>query len=111
MRSKKSLIYENQRNELINQLFKILNIDLDNNLNFFYLHDLDKNIDMQTQILNLEEDIKKYFVAGAWACFSHSDIKRKVLSIIRNIIKEMNYELFSKRKLINKISHTIYYIK
>jgi len=105
--------YESEQDIILNKLFIILNID-DNN-NTFFLSDLDKDIEKQNLILELESDIKKYFICNKWPCFYHVNIKRKVLSIIKNLIKNKNYHIISKRKFRKteqNISYrdTIYYL-
>ena len=111
MRSKINL-YTEERNIILKNLFEIMKInDINNSFN---LHDLDININKQNKILELEPNIRKYFASRSWSCFANCNIKRKVLSIIKNIMKEMNYKILSKRKLIknNEITYydTIYYL-
>jgi hypothetical protein len=105
MRSKINLYIE-ERNNILNELLIILNITEVNNS--FFLHDLDINIDKQNRILELEPCIRKYFASRAWSCFANRNIKRKVLSIIKNIMKEMNYNIMSKRKQIKNNNETYY---
>ena len=104
-------IYIKERQDIINKVFEILNINESNNI--LYLRDLDANEEMQKQILELETDIRKYFVSGAWACFGCPNIKRKVLSIIKYLMKTMNYNIITKRKLLKtgdiKHQETLYY--
>jgi len=108
----KTELYTNERQIILDKLFEILNINEENNT--FFLGDLDNNETKQNQILELESDIRKYFVCGNWACFTNHTIKRKVLSIIKNLINAMNYNIISKRKLIinknNRYHDTIYYL-
>jgi len=108
----KTILYTEERQIILNKIFEIL--DINENNNTFYLYELDSDEKKQNQILELEVDIKKYFVCGSWACFASDNIKRKVLSIIKNLIKDMNYSIISKRKLIKKdnVSYrdTIYYL-
>jgi hypothetical protein len=107
----KTELYTNERQIILNKIFEIL--DINENNNTFYLGDLDADEEKQNQILELEVDIKKNFVCGSWACFANDNIKRKVLSIIKNLMKAMNFNMIPKRKLIKKdnISYrdTIYY--
>ena len=108
---KKSELYTEERQIILNKILEILNINKENNS--FFLKDLDADEKKQNQILELEVDIRKYFSCSSWACFASSDIKRKVLSIIKNIMKVMNCNMIAKRKLIKigKIKHqeTCYY--
>ena len=108
----KTELYTEERQIILNKIFEILDINDENN-NFF-LKDLDNDEKKQNQILELEPDIKKVFVCGNWASFACPNVKRKVLSMIKNIMKAMNYNIISKRKLIinNDIRYrdTIYYL-
>jgi len=109
---KKSDKFTNNQFDILNKIFDIL--DINDNNNTFFLSDLDNNIKLQNNILELENDIKTYFACSTWASFSNYNVKRKVLSIIRNLIKNMDYCVISKRKFRKKdnISYrdTIYYI-
>ena len=107
----KTELYTNERQIILDKIFKILNINENNNT--FYLSDLDKDEEKQSRILELESDIRKYFVCGAWSCFNNHNVKRKVLSIIRNLVKFMNYNVISNRKIRKndetQYRDTIYY--
>ena len=108
----KSDKYIKERLEILKKIFSLL--DFNENNNTFYLSDLDKNESLQKGILELETEIKKYFASSTWSGFSNINVKRKVLSIIRNLIKDMNYSIIPKRIFRKKedISYrdTIYYI-
>jgi hypothetical protein len=107
----KTELYTNEQQIILNKIFEILNIDENNNT--FYLSDLDADEEKKNKILELESDIKKYFACAAWACFNNTNIKRKVLSIIRNLVKIMDYNVISNRKFRKKddikYRDTIYY--
>ena len=92
----KTDLYTKEREIILDKLFQILNINEKNNT--FFLGDLDADEDKQNQILVLETDIRKYFASAHWACFNNHNIKRKVLSIIKNVGKIMNYNIISNRK-------------
>jgi len=105
--------YDNERKELLIKLFNILGINENNNT--ILLHDLDTNEKLQNEILSLEPDIKKYFFCGKWSCFSDPNIKRKYLSFIKYLMKDMDYYMMSQRKFFklengNTYRDTIYHI-
>ena len=108
----KTELYTDERQIILNKIFEILNINDSNNT--FFLKDLDNDEKKQNQILELESDIRKFFVCGNWACFTNHNIKRKALSIIKNLINDMNYNIIPKRKLIikdnDRYRDTIYYL-
>ena len=58
----KTELYINERQIILEKIFEILNIDDSNNT--FFLKDLDNDENKQNLILELELDIRKYFVCG-----------------------------------------------
>lgn len=87
---------DDERKELLNNLFNILGINEHNNT--FMLYTIDNDIEIQTKILNLEPQIRKLFFCGSWNCFRTPNIKRKPLSIIKCLVKEMGYSIMSARR-------------
>jgi len=108
----KSELFNDERNNIVQQIFDILQIN-DNN-NTFLLHELDYNFDKQNQILLLENNVKKFFAVSSWACFYNKNVKRKFMSIIKNVLRDMNYDIIPKRILRKDnnivIRDSIYYI-
>jgi hypothetical protein len=107
--------YDNERNDLLKKLFDILDINDNNNL--FSLKYLDNNSGDQTKILELIPNIKKYFICSKWSCFNQKllESERLYLSIIKNLLKNMNYIILPVRKHLkdnNNVGYrdTIYYI-
>lgn len=86
--------YINERKEVFDRLLVILGI---NEENTFYLHDIDNNINKQKEIMNLVPDVKKYFICSTWTCFAKNDVKRFYLSLIKYLMKDMNYNMISSR--------------
>ena len=107
--------YNNERDELLKKLFNILNINNINNT--FSLKYIDNNIELQQKILELIPSIKNYFICSKWSCFNQKLLKseRLYLSIIKNLMKNMNYMILPVRKHLkdsNNIGYrdTIYYV-
>ena len=65
MRIKLSEKYHNEREEVCKKIISI--IDLDEN-NSFLLCDLDKDIEKQQKLLDLKEEIPKYFACSSFDC-------------------------------------------
>ena len=111
---KKSELYTTERQIILEKILEILNISEENNT--FFLHDIDSDDKKQNLLLDLEKDIKRYFVCSNWACFFCPDVKRKALSIIKNVMRAMKYKMIAKRKLIKlensetKRQETFYYL-
>ena len=88
---KKNIKYNKQQKELLEKLLKILNY---NNNFTFYLYDLDNSKQLQNDILNLTNDIKKYYPCSGCPGVNNKMCKRPYLSIIRFLLKHHNKELF-----------------
>ena len=88
-------INTDKQKEVLDKIYKILNINEGNKT--FSLKELDENVDKQNAILGLEEEIKEGFCYSKWACFRR-EIKRKWLSIVKNVMKEMDVKLISSNK-------------
>jgi hypothetical protein len=100
---KKVELYNEERQNIINKLFEILELSDTNKT--FSLQKLDEDIEKQKQILDLEPDIKKFFKCSHWTCIKRKNVDRRWLSIIKYILKDMNIEF---NGLSNKKIGTIY---
>jgi hypothetical protein len=107
--------YDHERNELLQKLLNILEIKPENNK--FSLKELDGNIEKQNAIIELESDVKKYFLCSRWSYFSNKNrnFKRNYLSLIKTLCKQMNVKLITStmtKKYDNNTteSETYYYI-
>lgn len=106
--------YTNERNELLQKIYNILDINDYNKM--FSLKKLDEDTHIQQFILDLEHDIKKYFLCSRWTFFSNKKrkCKRNYLSLIKAIFKDMNVNMISLTNKIksddNKIISEIYFI-
>ena len=89
MRTKLSEKYKIEREEICNKIISILNLKEDNN---FILYDLDNNIEKQQKILELKQEIQKYFACSTISSFKPNfECKRPYLNIIRSILRQQNY--------------------
>jgi hypothetical protein len=102
-----------ERQELLQKIFNILEITENNKM--FSLKKLDENEDKQKSILDLENDIKKYFLCSKWNYFNNKnrEFKRSYLSLIKAIMKDMKIQMIAstivKKTDVNKTkSETIY---
>jgi len=80
MRIKLSDKYQNEREEICNKIITILDLKEDNT---FLLCELDEDIEKQNKIMDLKEEIQKYF-----ACSTISSFKP---------VRILNAELISKK--------------
>ena len=89
MRIKLSEKYQNEREDICNKIISILELKEDN---FFLLCELDEDIEKQNKILELKEEIKKYFACYTISSFKPNfQCKRPYLNIIRSILRKQNY--------------------
>jgi hypothetical protein len=92
--------YNNEREEICKKLIDILKLDMNNS---FLLSDLDDDVEMQTEILNMKDEIQKCFACSNISSFKPNfDCKR--LLIIINIF--LLYFIFVI-KLIGSIALTL----
>ena len=111
MRIKLSEKYQKEREDVCNKIINILNLTEDNT---FLLCDLDNDIEKQNRILELKEEIKKYFACSTISSFKPNfECKRPYLNIIRSILKKQNYTFIGNDytiKINNIPKKTIKYI-
>jgi hypothetical protein len=105
--------YTNERQEVLNKLLNILEINEKNKI--LTLKSLDENEEKQQQILALVEDIKKFFNYSRWTFFNNKsrECKRDYLSLTKAIMKEMNVKMKSSTmltKIDDKIKCETFYI-
>ncbi len=111
MRVKLSEKYQIEREEICKRLIEIL--DLDSN-NSFILFELDNDTEKQNKLMNMKEEIQKYFACSTFLAFKPNvACKRPCLSIIRNILRKQNYHFIGNdytMKINNIPKKTIKYI-
>lgn len=87
--------YTDERNIVLQKLFSILEITDINKK--FSLKELDQNEIKKNAIINLELEIKKYFLCSRWTYFSNKkrEFKRNYLSLIKALVKTMNIKMIT----------------
>jgi len=84
MRIKLSEKYQNEREDICKKIISI--IELDENKSFL-LCDLDNDIEKQNKIIEMKDDIQKYFACSTISSFKPNfECKRPYLNIIRSIL-------------------------
>jgi len=111
MRIKLSEKFENEREDICDRLISIL--DLDNN-NSFLLSELDLDEEKQKKIMDMKEEIQKYFACSTISSFKPNfECKRPYLNIVRSILRQQNYNFIGNDytiKINNISKKTIKYI-
>lgn len=113
-RIKKADKYKSERADILRQVFEILGIDENNNK--FILNDIENDETKTEQLNALIPDIKKYFNTASWCCwFSGKKAKNALLSMIRYLLKAMDYSLVYKNerkviegKLVSKSAYLVF---
>ena len=90
-------IFIDERKQLLQKLNDILGITDTNNV--FYLYYLDKDLEKQQKIYELEKEVKIYFRCSEWTYFA-KNTKKKYLSLIRSIYNDMNFNITRKATII-----------
>jgi len=111
MRIKLSEKYLTEREEICNKIISILDLKADNT---FLLCELDEDIEKQNKIIDLKEEIQKYFACSTISSFKPNfECKRPYLNIIRSILRKQNYNFVGNDytiKINNIPKKTIKYI-
>tara|TARA_B110000285_G_C14926391_1_gene515203 strand:- start:98 stop:451 length:354 start_codon:yes stop_codon:yes gene_type:complete len=94
MRVKLSIQYHTEREEICKKLIEILDLDENNSI---LLCDLEKDIEKQTKILDMKDDIQKYFAVSCLAPYKpNATCKRPYINILRGILRKQGYT-FSRK--------------
>jgi len=89
----KSELYKKEQEEIVDKIVKILDLE---NKTEYTLYELDKNEEIQKQVMELIPEIRKYFsFNGIKAVGEPNKIKRPWLSIIKHLLKS-KYDIESK---------------
>ena len=105
MRIKLSEKFVNEREEVCNKIISIINLD-DNGC--ILLSELDLDINKQNKIIELKEEIQKYFAVSTISSFKPNfQCKRPYLNIIRSILRQQGYK-FEGKDYEFKISENVY---
>jgi hypothetical protein len=82
----KSELYKKEQEEIVDKIITILDLE---NKTEYTLYELDKNEEIQKQIMELIPNIRKYYsFNGIKAVGEPNKIKRPWLSIIKHLIKQ-----------------------
>ena len=111
MRIKLSEKYQSEREDICNKLINILKLD-DNNS--FLLCNLDEDMEKQNQIMEMKEEIQKYFACSTISSFKPNfECKRPYLNSVRSILRQQKYNFIGNDytiKINNVPKKTIRYI-
>jgi len=105
---KKNIKYNKEQELVLSKLLEIIDIET------LILYNLDNDIDLQNKVLELENDVKKYYSSSTCTAINKKKCIRPYLVLIKFILKKHNYQIVSKDFSIplgdNKFIRTIKYI-
>ena len=108
-KGKKKDLYINERKLIVQKIYNILDLQIDNNVKYFYPDDLSE--EKENEIINLKDEIKQYFKVGAWMCYKNTIKLDKIhMSIIRNVLKHENINYTITKKMIGGVNKNKYVI-
>ena len=93
----KAIRFINERKNIVKDIIKTIGVTRENNTMIV------KNMrtTIQQTILDMEDNIRKYFNAGGWHVFKKGvEVERPFLSIIKKVMNEMGIELIHFHKHI-----------
>ena len=91
MRAKLSSKYPEQRAAICQQIVSILDLNEEQG---FLLCDLDADLEKQRQLLELKDEIKKYFACSTISSFKPNfECKRPYLNLVRSILRQEGYTI------------------
>jgi len=99
MRIKLSEKYNSEREELCKKIIGILEL----NNNTFLLNELEENIEKQSKILSLKQEIQRIFECSTISAFKPNfPCKRPYLNIVRSILRKQKYDFTGDDILIKQ---------
>ena len=105
MRVKLCEKYKTEREDICKRLIDILKLDTNNS---FLLYDLDADIEKQTEILNMKDEIQKCFAVSSISTFKPDrECKRPYLNIVRGILRTQGYT-FENNNILYKLENGTY---
>jgi hypothetical protein len=91
MRIKLNEKYQLEREQICKTIISILELDINNS---FLLNELDNNLEKQNKILEMKNDIQKYFACSTISSFKPNfECKRPYLNIVRSILRKQKYKI------------------
>lgn len=89
MREKLETKYYTEREDICNRLISILELDENNSI---LLNELENDVEKQTKILEMKDEIQKYFAVSCLSPFKpNATCKRPYINILRGILRKQGY--------------------
>ena len=95
IRRNKKLLFEKERNDILEQLIKLIKFNSDNSILFIQLQD---NLELKKYLKNIIDDIQKIYRCSSWGYFvslNNGKISDEI-TLLKAIFKNHGYIIFSK---------------
>ncbi len=95
IRRNKKNFYSNERENILQQLMNLMNLNNDNTI---LLNKLQDNHELKNKLISITDDIKKYYRCSTWGYFVaiNNGDKGDEITLLRSIFKDHGYKIFSK---------------
>lgn len=95
IRRNKKTYYSNERDNVFQELKLLMNLNEDNSVLLTQLYD---NVNLKNKLIELIDDIKKYYRCSTWGYFVsiNNGEKGDEITLLRSIFKDHDYKIFSK---------------
>lgn len=101
MREKLETKYHTEREDICNRLISILELDENNSI---LLNELENDVEKQTKILDMKDEIKKYFAVSCLTPYKpNATCKRPYINILRGILRKQGY-IFDNSTIITSLN-------
>lgn len=96
LRRNNKLLFENERNEILNNLVNFLNSSKDGE--YIFLIDLQNNTQLIKYINDNIDNIKKYYRCSSWGYFiaENNNQQGDEITLLKAILKDHGYEIYRK---------------
>ena len=96
LRRNKKILFENERNEILNNLINFLNSSKDGE--YIFLIDLQNNTQLIKYINDNIDNIKKYYRCSSWGYFiaENNNQQGDEITLLKAILKDHGYEIYIK---------------
>lgn len=95
IRKNKKTFYSKERDIILQQLISLMDLNPDNTILLVKLQD---NQNLKNKLIELTDDIRKYYRCCSWGFFVSisNNLKGNEITLLRSIFKDHGYKIFSK---------------
>lgn len=96
LRRNKKLLFENERNQILNNIINFINNSKDGE--YIFLIDLQNNNQLVEYINSNIDNIKKWYRCSSWGYFvaENNNQQGDIITLLKSILKDHDYEIYRK---------------